>query len=37
MGKGRYNLLWEDYYSWVTSVKGDKQEAFCKLCGKHSN
>ena len=34
MGKGRYNLLWENHYSWITSVKGDKHKAFCKLCRK---
>ena len=32
MGKGRYNLLWESHYIWITSVKGDKHKAFCKLC-----
>ena len=32
MGKGRYNLLRENHHSWITSVKGDKQKAFCKLC-----
>ena len=32
MGKGRYNLLWGNHYSWITSVKGDKHKAFCELC-----
>ena len=31
IGKVRYNLLWENHYSWITSVKGDKHKAFCKL------
>ena len=34
MGKGRYNLSWENHYSWITSVKGDKRKAFCKFCRK---
>ena len=32
IGKSRYNFLWENYHSWITSVKGDKHKAFCKLC-----
>ena len=31
MGKGRYNLLWENHYSWTASVKGDKHNALGKL------
>ena len=34
MEEGRYDLLWENHYSWVTSVKGGKHKAFCKLCQK---
>ena len=34
MGKGRYNLLWESHYSWITSMKGEKHKAFCELCQK---
>ena len=30
--KGRYNLLWENHYSWIASVQGDKHKAFSKLC-----
>ena len=32
MGKGRYKLLRENHYIWITSVEDDKHKVFCKLC-----